>query len=302
MRILNFSISPYVLPVLSTLFWGSNMVIGRAVMAEMPPMALAFWRGIVGLLILLPFAWRYMSAQQALIRQHWLILLVLGALSVGGFNSFLYVGLQTTTATNAAILQSNMPILIIILGYFWFRQRVTHFQFMGILISTLGVLVIICQGSWQVLTHFQFNQGDVWVLGAVLIWAVYSLLLQWKPMDLHWLGFMGVIVILGVLVMLPFYIWEFMYSPRTWSPNLPTISSIIYVGIFPLIVAYICWNQAIFEIGAQKAGQFIHLIPVFGTVLSLIFLGEQLHYYHLIGIIFVVIGIYLALFWHKSVA
>ncbi|ALG67444.1 DMT family transporter [Beggiatoa leptomitoformis] len=299
MRISHFHISPYVLLTLSTFFWGSNMVIGRAVMMDMPPMALAFWRGIVGLLILLPFAWRTMYAQRALIRQSWHILLFLGALSVGGFNSFLYVGLQTTTATNAAILQSNMPIVIIVLGYFWFRQRVARYQFLGILISTLGVLVIICQGSWQMFITFSFNQGDVWVLGAVLIWAVYSLLLQWRPMELHWLGFMGSIVLLGVLVMLPFYLWEIYHAP-TWSLTPATMGSIIYVGIFPLIVAYICWNQAIYELGAQKAGQFIHLIPVFGTLLSLIFLGEKLHFYHLIGIILVVIGIYLALFWRKA--
>lgn len=288
-----FHPSPYLLLVLTTLSWSSNFVLGRAVEAIIPPLALSFWRWAVALLILLPFTLPKLSAQWPLLRNHWKSLSVLAVLGVANYNTFAYIGLQTTTATNAVIMVSTTPVIIVALSFLLLRITVSGKQALGIGISLVGVLVIVTQGNPQTLLSQRLNTGDIWILAAVLSWAAYSVcLMRWRPVGLHPLAFLTAIMALGVLVLAPVYAWD-VARGATFDLNAATLGSIAYVALVPSVLAYIFWNQAVAEIGANRSGQFLHLMPVFGAVLSMVFLGERLYGFHAVGIGLIGLGIYL---------
>jgi len=283
--------SPYLLLVLTTLFWSGNFVLGRAVHTVFTPFTLSFWRWAVALAILLPFVWASRREQGPLIRRHGPILLLLSILGVVNFNTFVYIGLQSTTATNALIMLSVTPVLIVALSFLLLRQTVTGWQALGILISLAGVLVIVGRGEVRALLARQFNPGDLWILAAVLSWALYSVCLRWRPAELEPLNFQAVTMILGVIILAPLYGWD-LAQGRTVAVNTATVGSILYLALFPSILAYIFWNVA--ELGANRTGQFLHLMPAFGAVLSMVFLGERLYGFHAAGIALIALGIWLA--------
>ena len=285
--------SPYVLLVLSTLFWSGNFVLGRAVHTVFSPFTLSFWRWAVALVILLPFVWNSLREQGPLLRRHGPILWLLAVLGVVNFNTFVYIGLQSTTATNAVIMLSVTPVLIVALSFLLLRQTVSGWQALGILVSLAGVLVIVAKGELHSLLAWRVNVGDLWVLAAVLSWALYSVCLRWRPAGLKPLNFQAATMILGIIILTPLYVWDLMHG-KIISINTATVVSIGYLALLPSIVAYIFWNRAVAELGANRAGQFLHLMPAFGAVLSMIFLGERLYAFHAAGIALIAVGIYLA--------
>ena len=286
-------LSPYVLLVLTTLFWSGNFVLGRAVHTVFTPFTLSFWRWAVALLILLPFVWSSLRQQGPLLRRHWPILLWLSLLGVVNFNTCVYIGLQTTTVTNAVIMLSITPVLIIALSFLLLRQTVTRWQMLGIALSLSGVLAIVSRGVPGNLLVQHVNSGDLWILAAVLSWALYSVCLRWRPPDLHPLNFQAITMIIGVIILTPFYSWDLTHD-RFFLLNTATLASIFYLALFPSILAYIFWNRAVAELGANRAGQFLHLMPAFGAVLAMIFLGERLYAFHAAGIALIALGIWLA--------
>ncbi len=283
--------SPYLLLTLTALFWSGNFVLARAVHAEIPPLALSFWRWLLALLILLPLAGPRLWRQWPIARAAWRPLLLLAAFGVAAFNSFVYLGLQHTTATNAVLLQSAIPVLIIALSWLFLGQRLAALQFLGLLVSLLGVGVIVFHGDLQRLQLLGFNRGDLLVMAAVISWAVYSVLLRYRPAELSALAFLLAIVALGVLLISPFYLWE-LAAGKGFALTLPNLLSVGYVGIFPSVLAYIFWNYGVDRVGASKAGLFIHLMPVFGILLSVVFLGERIRFFHFVGIVLIFLGIY----------
>lgn len=285
--------SPYLLLVLTTLFWSGNFVLGRAVHAVFAPFTLSFWRWAVALAILLPFVWSTLRQQAPLLRRHWPILLLLSVLGVVNFNTFVYIGLQATTATNAVIMLSVTPVLIVALSFLLLRQTVTRWQALGILVSLAGVLVIVGRGDLEALLARRVNPGDLWVLAAVFSWALYSVCLRWRPAGLRPLDFQAATMVIGVIILTPLYGWDLAHD-RIFSLNVATAGSILYLALFPSILAYIFWNRAVAELGANRTGQFLHLMPVFGAVLSMIFLGERLYAFHGAGIAMIALGIWLA--------
>jgi len=285
--------SPYLLLVLTTLFWSGNFVLGRAVHAVFAPFTLSFWRWAVALAILLPFVWSTLRQQAPLLRRHWPILLLLSVLGVVNFNTFVYIGLQATTATNAVIMLSVTPVLIVALSFLLLRQTVTGWQALGILVSLAGVLVIVGRGDLEALLARRVNPGDLWVLAAVFSWALYSVCLRWRPAGLRPLDFQAATMVIGVIILAPLYGWDLAHD-RIFSLNVATAGSILYLALFPSILAYIFWNRAVAELGANRTGQFLHLMPVFGAVLSMIFLGERLYAFHGVGIALIALGIWLA--------
>jgi drug/metabolite transporter (DMT)-like permease len=291
--------SPYLLLVLTTLFWSGNFVLGRAVHAVFTPFTLSFWRWAVALVILLPFVWSPLYEQRQLLRRHWPILLVLGVLGVVNFNTFVYIGLQSTTATNAVIMLSVTPVLIVALSFLLLRQTVTGWQALGIGVSLAGVLVLVGRGDLQGLLTRQFNPGDLWILGAVFSWALYSVCLRWRPVELGPLSFQAATMVLGMLILTPLYGWDLVHD-RSIAFSAATVASILYLAVFPSILAYIFWNRAVAELGANRAGQFLHLMPAFGATLAMIFLGERLYGFHAIGILLIALGIYLATILGRS--
>ena len=288
-----FAVSPYLLLVLTTLFWSGNFVLARYVRLDVPPVGLSFFRWAVAGAILLPFVWKGMVREWPLVRRHIALVLVLSILGVANFNTFVYLGLQHTTASNGVLLQSVMPLMIIGLARLILRTSIRPTQVIGILVSTCGVINIVIRGDVSALAHLDINRGDLWILAAILSWGLYSVVLKKLPPGINPLSFLGYAVSFGVLAILPLYLWE-VSTGRTMGLDSVTVGSVAYVAVFPSLLAYMFWNHAVHQIGPERAGQFIHLIPVFGTLLAVMFLGEVLYPYHLAGIGLVAAGIYLA--------
>ena len=267
-------------------------MVGRGVQDVLPPLALAFWRWLFAFVILLPFALRPMLRERAAIARHWRMLIVLGVLGVGSFNTLLYIGLGTTTATNALLLNSSIPVLIAAIGWMFFGERITPRQACGIAISLAGVVAIVAKGDAGHLLGLQVNPGDLWAFAAMVSWALYTLLLRRRP-GLTAMAFLGITVLIGLLANLPFYLAEIASGAHVRvAPG--SASAVAYMAIFPSVLAYMFWNRAVAEVGAARSGLFGHLMPVFGSVLAYLFLGEQLHVYHFAGFALILCGIVLA--------
>jgi drug/metabolite transporter (DMT)-like permease len=278
----------------SALFWSGNFVIGRAFAQDIPPITLSYWRWQLALLIFLPFSLILFFRQWQLLRRHMPWLLMMGLLGVAGFNSFVYQGLQHTTATNALLINSFIPILIIALGWLLPGALRSRRQLAGVVISTLGMLLLIMRGDPRRLLDLSFNQGDLWILLAALDWAVYSIALRWRPADLSPRVFLLATMIIGVALLAPLYWLNPFDEPRP-QVSVDTFLVVAYVALFASIGAFLLWNQGIAIVGAARGGQFIHLMPLFGALLAIVFLGERLAWFHLGGGFAIGLGIYLSL-------
>ena len=286
---------PYVLLTLSALFWSGNFVLSRGMHAEIPPIGLAFWRWTVAMLILAPFGLRLVYQQRGLIKQHHRFMFFQGLLGVTGFNTLLYLAMQSTTAINAVLVNSCIPVIIVVISWIIYHERLSVRQYVGVLISLSGVLLIIAKGDVAALQQMTFNRGDLLVLAAAFIWAFYSANLRKYPQGLHPLAYLTGIMAIGLLFLAPCYLVE-VWTGRNMQLNIPTLLTVGYVALFASVLAFICWNRAVREIGANRAGPFIHLMPVFSTILAIIFLDEVLLDYHIRGIILVFTGIFLTTF------
>ncbi len=283
--------SPYLLLTLTALFWAGNAVMARALHHLLPPATMAFWRWVLALLLLFPIVLRPMYEQRTLLRANWVRLALLGVLGVGCYNTFLYAALQTTTATNGVLISSITPVLIVLIGRALFGARMTRRQQVGLLLSLAGVVGIVSRGDLAVLERLDFNRGDLLLVGCAITWALYTVLLRWRPAGIDTLAFLGATVIGGiVLLMLPLYLVE-LASGRVAVWNAATGAGMVYFAVFPSILAYLFWNRGVRQVGANRAGLFLYLIPVFGIVLAILFLGERLHLFHLIGAALIFTGI-----------
>jgi drug/metabolite transporter (DMT)-like permease len=284
---------PALLLALAQLLWAGNFVLGRAVSAHIPPVALSFWRWVVALLVLLPLTARQVRAGWPIIRRSLPVLVPLGILGVGNFSTLVYVGLGQTSATNAALLNSACPAFILIIGPLLGGRRPGARQAAGIATSLLGVLTIVARGDPQTLLGLTFNRGDAWVLAAVFSWAIYTVLLARRPAGLHPMALLTVLVAIGLAWIAPFYAVErWRGAPMTWDG--PTVASLGYVGVLASVVAYVAWNQGVAELGAERSGAFLHLLPAFAAVLAALLLGETFHAYHAAGIALVLLGVRVA--------
>jgi drug/metabolite transporter (DMT)-like permease len=289
-----FLANPYLLLTLTVLFWSGNMVVGRGIRADVPPLALAFWRWAIAFLLVLPLAWPHLKTQWPLLRQGWKPLAILGLLGVGSYNTFAYIGLQFTSATNAVLLNSFVPVATIAISWAFLGKQLRRLEGLGVVISLGGALTIVARGDPGVLAHLNLNVGDVWMLAAVLSWAIYTVGLAWRPAGVHPMLMLAAMTAVGLTALAPAYIWE-MAQGRQMNVNLGALASLAYVGIFPSFLGYIFYNRGVAEIGASKASLFIHLMPVFGTILSAMFLSEIPHWYHYLGIVLIFSGIWLTM-------
>ena len=286
--------NPYLLLTLTALFWSGNMVLGRGIRGDIPPMALAFWRWAIAFLLVLPLALPHFKSQWSLLKKGWRPIIFLGLLGVGGYNTFAYIGLQTTTATNAVLLNSFIPVATIAIAWAFLGKHLKPLEALGVAISLTGALTIVARGELDVLLHLNLNLGDLWMLGAVGIWAIYTVGLAWRPAGVHPMLMLAALIAVGVAALLPAYLWE-MTQGRHINIHLGSLASLAYVGIFPSFLGYIFYNRGVAEVGASKASLFIHLMPVFGTLLSAAFLGEIPLWYHYLGIALIFTGIWLTM-------
>ena len=286
---------PYLLLILTTLFWSGNFVLSRGMHAAMPPMALSFWRWLVALLILLALAHRHLWAQRFLLRSHGRFIAVQGLLGVLGFNTLLYLAMQHTTAINAVLVNSCIPVLIVLFSWLLYRETMSPRQCAGVLVSLLGVVLIMVKGEIRALLQVSFNRGDLLVLAAAVVWALYSSNLKRYPQGLHPLAYLSAINIAGLAAIFPLYLLELAHG-KTFTVNPASVATILYVAVFASVLAFIFWNRAIRTIGANKAGPFIHLMPVFSTILAVLFLDETLAWHHAQGIALIFGGILMTTF------
>ena len=281
----------YLLLALAVLFWSINFILARALRAQIPPIALAFWRWFIATIILSGFATKQLVKDIIIVRDNFLIIFTLSALGVGAFNTLIYSGMQYSVALNAILLQSVMPVLVVIMSFLLFKQRLNTLQIIAVIISLSGAVFIIIRGNIGNLSSMSINYGDRFFLIAVFCYALYTVLLRQRP-KMHPLAFLLATFITGTILILPLYLYEhFMVKQIVF--DLPTVLSILYVAIFPSIVSYLFFNRGVDLIGANKAALFSHLMPVYGTLLSVLVLGESFQFYHAVGIALILFGILL---------
>ncbi|MGC1819828.1 MAG: DMT family transporter [Pseudolabrys sp.] len=284
--------NPYLLLALAALFWSGNHIVGRAIGGEVPPIGISTVRWLLPTVALGFFAYPHIRRDWPVIRAHWGILLWLGIVGGALFTAGQYIGLQYTTALNVSVLNSLVPVLIILTGGIIFRDRVTTYQFGGILMSSVGVLVIIARGQLSNLQHLQFNWGDIIILFNMMVFAVYAVYLRKRP-PMHWLSFIFVFGALSTLATLPFMIWE-MAAGITFKPTWLTVFAIVYVSIFPSVLAFAAWNRGVQLIGANRSGPFVHLVPIYTAILGSALLGEHLSAFHVFGFALIITGVWIA--------
>jgi drug/metabolite transporter (DMT)-like permease len=285
-------VNPYVLLVLATVIWGGNFVIGRAITSSLPPVSLSFLRWCTALIIFLPFTWKLLQKEWESVKAHWRIVLFMALTGIAGFNTLLYIALHYTTSINASLVNTSTPIIIYILSFFTLGERLNRKQVTGTVLSLLGLLFIISEGSLDVLLGFSFNKGDLIVIIAVICWSIYSLLVKQYAGKLPGYSTLAVTMFLGILILLPFFVHETSTTDIVWNGE--SILTILYTGIFASIVAFVSWNTAVERVGANKAGIFLNLIPVFAAIFAVLFIGERLAWYQGIGGVFVILGVYIS--------
>lgn len=282
---------PYALLTLAVLAWAGNWVIGRALRFDAPPIAITFWRWAIALMVLLPLTWPYLREQWRLVLRSWKILALLGLLASVLQHIPVYTGLRYTTATNGALLNATAPIFMVFLAAL-VGERLRLRSVLGSLISLAGVLAVVSRGDLQVLRELDLNPGDALVLVGTLSWAAYTVCLRWWPAELKSLPALTVLAAIGVIATAPFYAFE-IASGQVLKPNAASILGLVYMGVIATVLGYIFWNGATQKIGAARSGPFMYLMLVFTPLLSIVFLGERLHLYHVVGAVLIIAGIVL---------
>jgi drug/metabolite transporter (DMT)-like permease len=269
-------------------------VLARGLAGHVPPISLAYWRWTGAFLVAVGFAWPRLKADLPVMARHWKMMLLLSATGIASYNTMSYIGLTTTTALNVLLLQSATPLIIIVWAYLLFRETPTIRQALGVLLSLAGVAAIAAHGSFEVLAHLRLNRGDLWVLAALAIYGFYCVSLRNRP-AVHPLSFLVAAMGVGSFMMLPFMVWEFASGARI-DGGIPSYVAIAYTAVLPSFVAYLFFNRGVELIGSGPAGQSMHLMPLFGSVLAVLFLHEQFQTYHAAGFGLIAAGIVLASF------
>ena len=291
----------YIFLVLAALFWSGNFIFGRLISSSVEPLQLSFFRWFFVFILLLPYMLIHKQRLINSLKKDFRILFLFGALGVAGFNTLLYYGLQTTTATNALLINSSTPIFIIVLSAIILKVKITKIQSLGVLLSSIGVLYLILKGSLVTLLTLEFTQGDLWIILACLDWALYCILLKFKPKDLNAFDFLSITTFIGIVILYMLFRLQGFSFEFSFVSSDEVLYSLMYMVIFPSLLSFYFWNESTVAIGANKAGQFTHLMPIFGAILAFLLLGERLEFYHFIGITFIAIGIYISMFYKRKV-
>jgi drug/metabolite transporter (DMT)-like permease len=291
---------PYLIMIIPPLLWAGNFIVGKAVSDQHAPLGLSFWRWFLASILFVPFAARSMWEQRSVIRDSFWQITLLALLSVSLFNSLAYISLQYTTATNATLLNSFIPIFILIISSLFFKEHISGKQILGVGISLLGVIAILTKLDQEILLSLQINKGDLWMLLASLDWALYSILLKYlRPKVLSPVPFLGTLLILGTAMILPAYLINPFAEPSIIL-NRDMVLALLYIAIFPSIISYLVWNYGMKRLGAAVGGQYIHLMPLFGSVMAVLFLGEAIQLFHIVGALLIGLGLWLSLHISKT--
>lgn len=283
--------APYVLLTATALAWAGNSVVGRAAGGTVPPVALAFWRWCIAAALAVALA-PTLREDMAAIRANLRPLARLALIGIAAFVVLLYIGLTYTTAINSLLMQSAQPALVLLAAFLMFGERAGALRIFGIVLSVIGILAIVARGDWSVLMALALNPGDALILLATLLYAIYSVLLPGAP-KIHPLSFAAATFTLGTLFILPAYAVELWTGARI-APGIPSALAIAYVALIPSFLGYIFYNRGVELIGAARAGAYMNVMPAFGAAMSMVFLGERLHGFHLAGVALIAAGILLS--------
>ena len=283
---------PYLLLCIAALGWAGNAIVGRIAVGHIPPVTLSFLRWSIAFLILLPFAWKHLKRDWSAIRGRFGLMIFLSVTGIGGFNTLQYWALEYTQALNTLLLQSATPLFVAVWSLILLGVRLTLAQAGGIALSLIGVLVILLHGDLSALTGIMFNKGDIIFTVALVIFGLYSVLTLKRP-QIHGLSFAVFTFGCGAACLIPLLTWELMSRP-VMELNSANLLSLFYIAVFPSALAYPCFNRSVQLIGANRAAPVFHLVPAFGTVMSIAFLGEHPQGFHIVGFALVLTGVFVA--------
>jgi drug/metabolite transporter (DMT)-like permease len=283
---------PYLLLSITALCWAGNAIVGRLAAGHIPPVTLSFLRWSLAFLIILPFAWKHLVRDWPAIRARLGTMIFLSVSGIGAFNTMQYWALEYTQALNTLLLQSAGPLFVAVWSLLLLGIRLTLAQAGGIALSLVGVLVILLHGDLTALASIEFNKGDVIFIVALAIFGLYSVLSLKRP-QIHGLSFVGFTFGCGAAALIPLLIWE-LFSRPVMQLDTANLLSLLYVAMFPSTLAYLCFNRGVQLIGANRAAPFFHVVPVFGTVMSIVFLGEHPQPFHFVGFALVLTGVFVA--------
>jgi drug/metabolite transporter (DMT)-like permease len=273
--------------------WAGNWVVARGLHELFPPVALAFWRWAAACILLAPFAARHVARDWGSLRLHWGRMIGFGAVGTAAFAVLSYWGLQYTTSMNAVLLNAAIPVFTVLLGTIVLRQRPSGRLGLALIAAAGGMVLIASHGEPRRLVAAEFNRGDLILLIAVFSWSAYTVALRWRPRDMHGLTFMFVSSLIGVLCCVPPFLFE-LYAGARSHLTLASVLGVGYLTLFPSITAYLCWNYAVPRVGHNIAGVFSNVTAILGTAGSILFLGEEPHWYHLSALILSCLAVYLA--------
>ena len=284
----------YIMLVCATLFWAGNFMVGKyAFLVEIPPLTLVFYRWLLVWIILLPFTFKEIIKYKDTILNNLPLLFFLGFTSVGLFNSFTYLSLIHTQVINASLFNTAIPAIIILLCFLFKIEKTNKFQILGLIISVCGIIAIVTKLKLDILLSLNFNKGDLIMIGGVLTWGVYSTLLKKKKFNLPLLTLVHIICTFGLITVFPQYLYELSNGLIVrFDTNL--VYTLIFLALFPSIGSYYCWAGAVSIIGANRAGISLSLIPLFSSIMAIAIYGEIFQFFHLIGAILIILGLFLS--------
>ena len=286
--------SAYIFLILTTLFWSGNFIVGKAAsFFDIPPFTLNFYRWTFAWLILAPFTLKEIVYKKNYILKNIKLIIILGITSITIFNSIVYYSLNFTQVISGVLMISTIPVMIIIFCWLFRIEKTNVYQIFGVIFSLSGVVVIITKADLNILLNLNFNKGDIWMVVAMFSWAMYSALLRKKKLELSQLSLLQTIITAGLIFLLPAYMVELFLGYKT-SVNLPFVLTLTYVVLFPGLASFIFWIKGISIIGSNRSGIFLHLMPIFSTIMAILIFGEKFMIYHLIGAVLIITGIILS--------
>ena len=284
----------YIFLVFATLFWSGNFIVGKAAsLFEIPPFTLNFYRWTFAWLILAPFTLKEILQKKSYILENIKLILILGITSITVFNSIVYYSLNFTQVISGVLMISTIPVMIIFFSWIFNIEKTNFYQILGVIFSLLGVVVIVTKADLIKLINLNFNKGDLWMVVAMLSWAMYSALLKKKKFELSNISLLQTIITAGLILLFPAYIIEMLLDHRV-NINLPFILTLSYVVLFPGLASFFFWIKGISIIGSNRSGIFLHLMPIFSTIMAILIFNEKFMGFHLIGAILIVTGIVLS--------
>ena len=292
----SIKISAYIFLLFATALWGVNIVAAKvASIISFEPIKLSFYRNLVVIIILLPFVFYKIKIIYEIFKQNWKIIIFLSILSVSIFNTFMNIALTTSSVISSSLMPSFAPSMIIILSLIIYNSKISYLQFIGVIVSFVGFANIIIRGDILNLGSLNFVVGDIWMLGCVSCWALYSVMLRKIPKEIDNLSFLFLIFFIGTIFVLPFFIFESFINQSFAINEQNGFLLVLYVGIGPALISYLLWIKAIKIIGANNSGLFLNLIPIFSSLISIFFLKEKLELFHIVGALLIFTGIYLVI-------